>query len=179
MPGRYDSDYLDRPRPRARRTSRDSMFPKDYRDNREGSLGRSEESYRRYRDASGRYGRDDWNDDLPHDETGRLIASNKVEGTPVYGRDGARLGTIYNFMVDKRSGRVDYAVMRYGGFLGIGQRYFPLPWDVLDYDVRAGGYVVDMVERDFEDAPSFGRDSEPDFDDRYGRHVYGWYGLNY
>ena len=54
------------------------------------------------------------------DETGRLIASNKVEGTAVFNRQGERLGSVYNFMVDKRSGQVEYAVMSFGGFLGMG-----------------------------------------------------------
>ena len=113
------------------------------------------------------------------DETRRLIASNKVEGTPVYSGDRQRLGTIYNFMVDKVSGQAEYAVLRYGGFLGMGQRYYPLPWRVLTYHRDAGGYVIDMLARDFEDAPSFDRDSEPEFDREYGRRVHSWYGLDY
>lgn len=125
------------------------------------------------------YGRDDRHEGLPIEETSRLIASNKVEGTPVYSRDRQRLGTIYNFMVDKISGQVEYAVMRYGGFLGMGQRYYPLPWRVLTYHRDAGGYVIDMLARDFEDAPSFDRDDEPEFDRAYGRRVHGWYGLDY
>jgi sporulation protein YlmC with PRC-barrel domain len=125
------------------------------------------------------FGRDDHREGLPVDETGRLIASNKVEGTAVYGRDGERLGSIYNFMVDKFSGRVEYAVMTYGGFLGMGTRYYPLPWRVLSYDTRAGGYRIHLCERDLRDAPSFDRNSEPRFDRDYGERVHGWYGLNY
>lgn len=125
------------------------------------------------------FGYDDRHEGLPIDETSRLIASNKVEGTPVYSRDRERLGTIYNFMVDKVSGQVEYAVMRYGGFLGMGQRYYPLPWRVLTYHRDAGGYVIDMSARDFEEAPSFDRDSEPEFDRNYGRKVHSWYGLDY
>src|SRR3546814_13916098 len=68
------------------------------------------------------------------DETNRLIASNKVEGTAVYNRQGERLGSVYNFMVNKREGTVEYAVMSFGGFLGIGESYHPLPWKVLTYD---------------------------------------------
>ncbi|HEV2866024.1 MAG TPA: PRC-barrel domain-containing protein [Allosphingosinicella sp.] len=114
---------------------------------------------------------------MPVNETGRLIASNKVEGTAVYGRRGDRLGTIYNFMVDKYSGQVEYAVMSYGGFLGMGQRYYPLPWRILSYDTRQGGYRIDMSERDLERAPSFGRDDEPRFSRDYGRRVNDWYGV--
>jgi sporulation protein YlmC with PRC-barrel domain len=123
------------------------------------------------------YGRDDERGGLPIEETSRLIGSNKVEGTTVYGRDGHRLGTIYNFMVDKLSGRVEYAVMKYGGMLGMGQRYYPLPWQMLTYDTREGGYRIDMTERDLQDAPSFDRDTEPHFNESYGDRVHSWYGL--
>ena len=124
------------------------------------------------------FGHDDRHEGLPIEETSRLIASNKVEGTAVYARDGARLGSIYNFMVDKRSGKVEYAVMSYGGFLGMGTRYYPLPWDILGFDTRLGGYRVEMLERDLERAPSFDRSDEPSFDTSYGHRVRGWYGLS-
>ena len=122
------------------------------------------------------YGRDDERGGLPIEETSRLIGSNKVEGTAVYGQDGHRLGSIYNFMVDKLSGKVEYAVMSYGGMLGMGQRYYPLPWEMLTYDTRQGGYRIDMTERDLKDAPSFDRETEPHFNDSYSDRVHGWYG---
>jgi hypothetical protein len=61
------------------------------------------------------------------DETRDLISSDKVEGTSVYDRNGNNLGTISNVMLDKRSGQVAYAVLSFGGFLGMGSRYHPLP----------------------------------------------------
>jgi hypothetical protein len=70
------------------------------------------------------------------DETNRLIASSKVEGTAVYNRQGERLGSVYNFMVDKVSGQVAYAVMSFGGFLGIGDSYHPLPSTARSWRVR-------------------------------------------
>lgn len=125
------------------------------------------------------YGPDDSREGLARDETGHLIASNKVEGTAVYGRDGERLGDIYNFMVDKRSGRVEYAVMSYGGFLGMGMRYYPLPWDMLRYDTQQGGYRVRLTERDLESAPSFDRNSEPRYDRDYSGQLHDYYGIRY
>ena len=89
------------------------------------------------------------------DETNRLIASDKVEGTAVYNRQGERLGSVYNFMVDKRSGQVEYAVMSFGGFLGIGDSYHPLPWKALKYDTSMGGYVVDLDRNRLQRAPSY------------------------
>lgn len=111
------------------------------------------------------------------EETHRLIGSDKVEGTAVYDRDGTRIGTIHNFMVDKRSGKAEYAVMSFGGFLGMGQTYYPLPWQMLDYDTDLGGFRVEMDEEDLDHAPSFRAGYEPEFDDQYGRQVHGYYGL--
>lgn len=113
------------------------------------------------------------------DETDRLIASDKVEGTRVYNRRGDRLGSIHNFMVEKRSGKVEYAVMSFGGFLGLGERYYPLPWQKLTYDERQGGYVVDIDERELDRAPSYGRHDQPRWDRGYGMHINDYYGVRY
>lgn len=111
------------------------------------------------------------------DENRDLIASDKVEGTAVYNGGGERLGTVRNFMVDKRSGQVAYAVMSFGGFLGIGESYHPLPWKVLTYDTRLGGYVVELSRQQLEAAPSYGSDA-PDWTDRaYGQRVDNYYGV--
>lgn len=150
--------------------------------------GRSSRGYQRFDDDTNdryrntddaRYGNRDSQREVPIDETGQLIASNKVEGTAVYDHHGERLGSIYNFMVDKRSGRVEYAVLTFGGFLGMGQNHYPLPWEMLTYDTRMGGYVVDIDEDDLHEAPSYRRGQEPDYDESYGRMVYGYYGVPY
>ncbi len=109
-------------------------------------------------------------------ETNRLIASNKVEGTAVYNRDGDKLGSVYNFMVDKQSGKVEYAVMSFGGFLGIGEEYHPLPWDQLNYDTDKDGYVVDLDKSQLEGGPRYKADEEPLYDRAYGQQIYGYYG---
>lgn len=117
--------------------------------------------------------------DINMDETNRLIASNKVEGTSVYNPEGDKLGSIYNFMVDKRGGRVEYAVLQFGGFLGLGSDYYPLPWNVLTYDTDKGGYLVDLDKAKLENAPRYAPDQEPAFDRNYGRTVYDYYGFTY
>lgn len=127
--------------------------------------------------AHDRFGNDDADRRVPINETSRLIASNKVEGTPVYGRDGDRLGSIYNVMLDKRSGHVEYAVMTSGGFLGMGAEYKPVPWQMLRYDDREDGYRINMTQHDLDRAPGFRRGEEPRFDRDYDIHVYRWYGL--
>lgn len=93
--------------------------------------------------------------DTSMSETARLIAASKVNGTNVYNRRGDTLGTIYDVMLDKRTGRVEYAVMSFGGFLGIGEHYHPLPWNILEYDERQGGYVVDLDRARLQGAPAF------------------------
>lgn len=117
--------------------------------------------------------------DIATDETNRLIASNKVEGTAVYNRDREKLGSIYNFMVDKHSGRVEYAVLQFGGLFGLGSDYYPLPWDVLTYETAQGGYVVNLDKSLLEKAPRYRADEEPPFDRDYGRGVYDYYGITY
>lgn len=116
-------------------------------------------------------------DQLPIEETERLIASDKVQGTTVYDREGRSLGTVSNFMVDKVSGKVAYAVLSFGGFLGIGERYHPLPWKALNYDPSLGGYVVDIHRDQLEKAPSFAAAETPWTDPAYGRNIYEYYNV--
>lgn len=97
-----------------------------------------------------------------------LIASDRVEGTAVYHVDGDKLGTIRNFLVDKASGRAEFAVMDFGGILGLGTDHFPLPWSMLSYDTDKGGYVVDLDRGALGQAPRYGTvrpDYDRDFDD--------------
>jgi hypothetical protein len=112
------------------------------------------------------------------DETSDLIASDKVEGTAVYNTAGDRLGTVQNFMVGKRSGKVAYAVMSFGGFLGMGESYHPLPWEVLTYDTGKGGYVVNLSREQLEGAPRYSASDAPDWTDtNYGRRINDYYGV--
>jgi len=100
------------------------------------------------------------------DETDRLISSEKVDGTAVYNRNGDRLGTVHHLMIDKFSGQVEYAVMSFGGFLGIGESYHPLPWRALTYSTSMGGYVVDIDRTRLERAPRYMSSAMPDWTDR-------------
>ena len=110
------------------------------------------------------------------DETSDLIASDKVEGTAVYNSAGDRLGTVHNFMVGKRSGKVAYAVMSFGGFMGIGEDYYPLPWSLLTYNPRLEGYEVNISEQQLKGAPKYSKHETWDWSDRArGRKVYDYY----
>jgi sporulation protein YlmC with PRC-barrel domain len=109
-------------------------------------------------------------------ETERLIASDKVEGTAVYNRMGERLGTVHHLMIDKYTGQVAYAVMAFGGFLGIGENYHPVPWSVLTYDTRLVGYVVDLDGHRLEGAPSYTSGNLPNWSDQnYRRRIDEYY----
>jgi hypothetical protein len=103
---------------------------------------------------------------LEADETHRLISSEKVDGTSVYDRRGESLGSVHHLMIDKYTGQVAYAVMSFGGFLGIGESYHPLPWKSLTYDTRLGGYVVDVDRSRLEGAPSYTSRDMPDWSNR-------------
>ncbi len=110
-------------------------------------------------------------------ETERLIASDKVEGTSVVRPNGDTIGEIERVMIDKRSGKVAYAVMSFGGILGIGESYYPLPWDMLKYNEALDGYEVDITEEQLRGAPSYsGDDDEFDWSNReWGTRVHDYY----
>lgn len=105
-------------------------------------------------------------------ETWDLIGSDKVEGTRVYGADGEHIGQIERVMIGKHDGQVAYAVLAFGGFMGIGKNYYPLPWSSLTYNDRLGGYEVSVTEDQLREAPSYLADDEWNWADRaVGRRV--------
>ena len=108
-----------------------------------------------------------------------VISSDRVNGTNVYNPAGEMLGSIDSLMIDKLSGRVRYAVMEFGGFLGIGTDRYPLPWDTLKYEPSQGGYVVSLAKEQLENAPRYAQDTVPEYTDDYGRRVHDFYGVPY
>ena len=107
-----------------------------------------------------------------------LITADKVQGTTVYNRQGEKLGSVANVVLDKLSGRVAYADMSFGGFLGIGDSHHPLPWAKLKYDTDKGGYVVDMSKEQLQNAPHYGADERVNMEDRaWGQKVHDYYGV--
>ena len=109
-------------------------------------------------------------------ETGTLISASKVNGTAVYDTAGESIGKIYDVMIDKMGGKVAYAIMSFGGFLGMGDSYHPLPWSLLKYDINMGGYVVNLSKEKLQGAPNYASGAEPMWGDRdYDKKVYGYY----
>jgi sporulation protein YlmC with PRC-barrel domain len=111
-------------------------------------------------------------------ETSQLIGSDKVEGTDVYGADGEKIGSVERVMIDKRSGQVSYAVLSFGGFMGIGSDYYPLPWHSLKYSVDLGGYQTLVTEDQLHDAPRYRDETDWNWGDAArARHIDEYYGL--
>ena len=105
--------------------------------------------------------------DAPGQMTGKpLIESDRVEGTSVYDPNGSHIGTIKRLMIEKISGKVAYAVMSFGGFLGMGADEHTIPWNKLNYDTSLGGYRTDITEEQLRGAPTFYRDRDYDWSDR-------------
>lgn len=110
-----------------------------------------------------------------HSSTSTMVSSADVNGTAVYSPTGDHLGHIDHLMIDKVSGNIAYAVMGFGGFLGIGEGHHPVPWKKLSYDTDLGGFVTDITEEQLTGAPTWG---DSWYDDRdYQRRNYDYYGV--
>lgn len=107
---------------------------------------------------------------------GTLISAGAIRGTPVYNTGGEALGSVDDLMVDTGSGRIAYALMSFGGFLGIGERTHPVPWAVLKYDRDRKGYVVPLTKAMLVDAPTYGREDKPRWGERaYEERIHDYY----
>ncbi len=109
-------------------------------------------------------------------ETVSLIGSDKVEGTAVYGADDRKIGSVQRVMIDKVSGKVAYAVVSFGGFLGMGEDYYPMPWQSLKYDTRVDGYRAAVTQEQLKGAPKYSQSQSWDWSNRENdRRVYDYY----
>lgn len=107
-----------------------------------------------------------------------LIESDRVEGTNVYGSDGEKIGHIERLMIEKVSGNVSYAVLSFGGFMGIGDDHYPLPWPSLKYNTELDGYQTMITADKLTGAPSYKTEADWDWSTR-GRAVSDYYGVPY
>jgi hypothetical protein len=108
-------------------------------------------------------------------ETHSLIGSDKVDGTAVYGPDQQKIGNIERVMIDKLSGKVAYAVISYGGFLGMGEELYPTPWSNLKYDTNLEGYLVNFTRDQIDKAPRFANESDWRWSRENDQKVYDYY----
>jgi hypothetical protein len=109
-----------------------------------------------------------------------LILSSRVTGTTVYNQAGEKIGHVDDLSVEKVSGKVVYAIMSFGGFLGIGEKFHPVPWSLLDFDVERDGYVVPFDKATLEGAPFYERDELRELGGArhraYGETIFAFYG---
>ena len=109
------------------------------------------------------------------DEMHELISAGKVQGTAVFNLEGERLGHVEDVMLHKVSGKVAYAVMAFGGFLGMGETSHPLPWTILKYDTEKRGYVVPLSRSQLEAAPTVPQSEIGEDDAGWGERVHAFY----
>lgn len=108
-----------------------------------------------------------------------LISSDKIEGTSVYNPQGSKLGSIDDLVIDKHSGQVRYAVLEFGGFMGMGTERYPMPWSTLKYDTDKGGYVAPLDEDRLANAPKYEDGNMPAYSMEYNKKVNGFYGVDW
>jgi sporulation protein YlmC with PRC-barrel domain len=109
-----------------------------------------------------------------------MILSSRVVGKPVFDRSGTRLGEVDDLSIEKVGGRVIYGIMSFGGFFGIGDKFHPVPWSLLDYDVERDGFTVPLEPSVLKDAPSYDREELRELGGashrRYGDRIFDYYG---
>ena len=109
--------------------------------------------------------------------TSTLVSSADVDGTDVYGTGGDKIGHIDHLMIDKETGKIAFAVMHFGGFLGIGEETHPVPWGKLTYDTGKHGFVTDISAEQLQGAPL---DRDNWYHDRtWEQNIYDHYAVPY
>ena len=107
----------------------------------------------------------------------RVLAASTLAGDQVQNSAGEDLGTVDEIMIDIPAGKVAYAVLSFGGFLGMGNKLFAVPWSALRVDEDKKIFVLDVDKKKLENAPGFDKDNWPDMaDDAWGTQIYGYYG---
>jgi sporulation protein YlmC with PRC-barrel domain len=109
------------------------------------------------------------------------ILASKVKGTTVYNDTGDKIGTVEDIVLDKESNQILFAALGFGGILGVGEKYYPVPWSLLDYNEEKGGYVVPLSKDRLENAPSYDLKDLIKHDGSLGRireTTYSYYNVN-
>jgi sporulation protein YlmC with PRC-barrel domain len=115
--------------------------------------------------------------DASHGPGPHLMGAETLVGNAVYNRDEQDLGGIKEIMLDMRSGRVSYAVLSFGGFLGMGEKLFAVPWDALKLDTVNKRFVLDVDKTRLKGAPGFDKNHWPDMaDSTWEQGIHAYYG---
>lgn len=109
-------------------------------------------------------------------DTGNMpLITARVDDTPVYDQSGRKLGSLFSFHIDRHQGQVQYAVISFGGFLGLGQSYHPIPFRLLQVNQEKGGYTVAVDKTMLDGGPSYRPDNAPRWDDSYAQRIDSYY----
>ncbi len=107
----------------------------------------------------------------------RLLSASTIEGTPVQNQAGEDLGEINELMIDLEKGRIAYAVLSFGGFLGLGDKLFALPWEALAISAGGDFFILNVPRERLEQAEGFDKDHWPDMaDTSWGERLHTYYG---
>jgi len=115
--------------------------------------------------------------DLRHGPGPELMGANTLVGNNVFNHKGEDLGDIKEIMLDMRSGKVRYAVLSFGGFLGMGEKLFAVPWSALTLDTKNKRFTLNVKEDRLKDAPGFDKDKWPNMADQaWEKAIHDYYG---
>lgn len=107
-----------------------------------------------------------------------VLSSSTLAGEEVVNRDGENLGDIKDLMIDVNSGQVTYAVLEFGGFMGMGSKLFAVPLSAMQLDTKNKRFILDQSKERLESAPGFDKDNWPDFaDESWNDSIYSFYGV--
>jgi len=108
-----------------------------------------------------------------------IMGAETLVGNDVYNQEDENLGDIKEIMLDMRSGRVGYAVLSFGGFLGMGEKLFAVPWNALELDTENKRFVLNVLKDRLKDAPGFDKDHWPNMADQaWVREIHSYYGTS-
>lgn len=110
-------------------------------------------------------------------KTRRVLSASTLAGDHVHNQAGEDLGAIEEIMLDIPTGRIAYAVLSFGGFLGIGSKLFAVPWSAMQIDEGEHRFILNVDRKALENAPGFDRDNWPDMaDPAFGEEIHRHYG---
>lgn len=111
--------------------------------------------------------------------TSHVLSATNVIGARVRNSKNESLGKIEDIVLDTRHGRIAYAVLSFGGFMGLGSKLFPIPWQALAQASDGDEFILDVEKEALREAPGFEKEELPDFaDQEWGGQVYGYYGYD-
>ena len=117
--------------------------------------------------------------DLRHGPGPEMMGAHTLVGNDVYNPKDEKLGDIKEIMLDLRNGTVAYAVLSFGGFLGMGEKLFAVPWHALTLDTKNKRFVLNVEKDRLENAPGFDKDNWPNMADQsWAREIHSYYGVN-